>query len=422
MPDQTPAVSSALVAAATVLIGFSAMTASAADTGVIFGTIELADDQSITGTMRWGGQESHWVHHFNGDKAEPFDLDSLSREDRQQVEANLPGPRFEVNGHVIELVRWLGRSELQRQAFAVEFGQIRELKPDGERVTLTLVDGSTIEADGGSDDIGAQVDVMTLAGDIRNVDWDDIRRVRFHAPDQPGSPQFPPYLYGQVKTRDTTYTGFIDWDRDERYPDEELDGEVNGEDRAVTFAAIRSIANQGESSLVTLTDGTELSMSGTNDVNSENRGIIVHTTDTGWVLIPWSTFESVRFQPHPPGLPTYTELGSSEPIKARVKTRSEELTGNLAFDLDQRSRGEMLRGKLESGEQFKIPWRLIERLSPNSDNTCTVTLRSGRALKLGRNPDVTQANAGVAIFDPAGSNSRYVTWDQVTEIQTIDGR
>ena len=74
------------------LIGGLGIGTALADSGTIFGTIELDNDQTVTGVMRWGEQESHWIHHFNGDKAEPFDLDLLSSDDREIVEANLPGP------------------------------------------------------------------------------------------------------------------------------------------------------------------------------------------------------------------------------------------------------------------------------------------------------------------------------------------
>ncbi|MEM9529622.1 MAG: hypothetical protein AAGA23_01755 [Pseudomonadota bacterium] len=388
-----------------------------ADSGTIFGTIELDNEQTVTGVMRWGEQESHWIHHFNGDKAEPFDLDLLSSDDRETVEANLPGPRFEVGGHVIELVRWLGTSDLQRQSFAVEFGLIREIEPQGgERVKLTLVDGSTIEARGGSDDIGAEIDVMTSTGNVRDVSWDDVERIRFHAPDS-AAPAFPQYLYGKVRTRDTTYVGFVDWDQDERYPDEELDGDVDGEERSITFAAIRKIKNLGESSLVTLTDGTELTMSDTNDVNSENRGIIVHMADIGRVLVPWSAFEEVEFTPQPDNLPRYADFASGGPIQARVKGQNQEFSGNLIFDLDHRHQGEMLHGKDEAGVQFQIPWRHITRLVRQEDNRCEVLLRNGQTLALGRDPDVTGANSGVAV-QQSGGKARYLAWTDVKEIET----
>ncbi|MEM6573061.1 MAG: hypothetical protein AAF736_02230 [Pseudomonadota bacterium] len=385
------------------------------DQGHIYGTVLLDDDSEVTGTIRWGEQEANWIHHFNGDKAEPFDLSQLPDDDRERIEDSLPGPRFEFNGHVIELVRWLGSSDLQAQSFSVEFGQLSQLETlGGDRVRLTLRDGTTLEANGGSDDIGADIEVLGASGQVQQIDWRDIEQVRFHAPEAT-APTFSPYLYGRVETRSGAFEGFVDWDRDERYPEDELDGDVDGREQAVKFSTIRTITNQGESSLVELVDGVTQSMSDTNDVNSENRGIVVHAAGLGRVLVPWSAFEKVSFFNAPDNLPRYAEFSDAGPIKARVSGAEGTAEGELMFDLDQGHEGEMLRGKDASGLQFELPWQYIQRVTPQENNTATVTLRSGQVLELGKDPDVTGSNLGIAVVQK--DRVQYVPWEGLNGIE-----
>ena len=287
----------------------AAGTVTASDLGLIHGTITLDDDSELTGVMRWGEQEVLWIHHFNGDKAEPFDLSALPDKDREHIEDNLPGPRFEFNGHTIELARWLGSSELRPQPFAIEFGHIDQLVPDGgEHVIVTLRDGSVVHLDGGSDDIDTELEILTAGGSRHEVDWDEIEKVRFHAPDQTTA-SFPAHLHGVVSTRDGDFTGYVEWDHDERFPEEELDGDdETGQERSIDFGSILSITSRGASSLVVLTDGTQTVLSGTNDVDADNRGIVVTVPGLGRLDVPWTAFEKVTFSPPAVPPPAYADF------------------------------------------------------------------------------------------------------------------
>ncbi len=388
------------------------------DRGHLYGSVELDDGRTLTGTLRWDEQEATWIHHFNGDKAQPFDLSTLDDDDREVIEKNLPGPRFEVNGHVIELARWLGSSKLQPQFFSIEFGHIAEIEMQGgERVTLTLRNGSKLQANGGSDDIGASIEILTEPDLVEELNWKDIKKVRFHAPENP-APAFPDYMYGKVETRSGVFEGFVDWDQDERYPEDELDGDVNGVEQSIRFSAIVSIENQGESSLVTLKDGRVLSMSDTNDVNSENRGIAMYISDVGKVMVPWSSFQKVTYSQAPDSLPRYADFADYGPIGVQVSTDVDTASGELVFDLDHQHQGEMLHGKDTAGLQFEIPWRLIQRLSPGDSNNAQVALKSGLVLNLGKDPDVTGSNLGIAVIQKAGV--KYLAWESVKAIEATN--
>ncbi len=386
-----------------------------ADQGWLYGTVQLDDDREITGSLRWGEQEAAWIHHFNGDKAQPFDLTKLDDDDREAIESNLPGPRFEINGHVVELVRWLGSSQLQPQFFSLEFGHIAELEVVGnDRANLTLRDGTILEVDGGSDDVGADIEIMTAPGQIETLDWDNVSLVRFHAP-QSAAARFSPYMYGRVETRNGSFEGFVDWDQDERYPEDELDGDVDGEEQSIRFSAIVSIQNEGESSKVVLKDGRTLSMSDTNDVNSDNRGIVIYMADLGKVVVPWSAFEKVTYFTPPSNLPDYQSFADYDAINAQVTHDGEATNGQLVYDLDQQHEGEMLRGKDATGIQYEIPWRLIERLTPEN-NTAKLSIKGGRSLTIGKDPDVTGSNLGIGI-KTQGNSVKFVPWESVNDLK-----
>lgn len=409
--------SAALLATASLLSGVAF--AQAPDQGVIHGTLELDNGKQLTGTMRWGEQEILWIHHFNGDKAEPFELDSLPEEDRNRIRDNLPGPRFNVGGHTVELVRWLGKSELQPQAFGIEFGFIERLQPrGGDRVNVVFRDGSELLLDGGSDDIGADIELQTVAGDRHEVDWDDIELVRFHAP-QVLTPALDNHLHGTVETRAGAFTGFVEWDHDERFPDEELDGDdESGEEQSIKFGSIASITSQGESSLVVRTDETRMVLSSTNDVNSENRGIVVTVPGFGRVDLPWTAFHTVRFHPPREPLPTYADFMGKGAIEARVVTADQTLAGNLVFDLDHSHRGEMITGHDEFGIEYRVPWYRVSRIEPASGKSSQLTLLDGRELTLGRNPDVTGGNSGLVVAASSSGPPVYLKWETVTRIET----
>ena len=60
--------------------------------------------------------------------------------------------------------------------------------------------------------------------------------------------------------------------------------------------------DSSRSAQVTLLDGRVLLMEGSNDVNEDNKGIMIQVDDApgaldgGWVLVSWDDFRELRFQ------------------------------------------------------------------------------------------------------------------------------
>lgn len=388
------------------------------DGGQLYGTVVLRDGGEVSGALRWDGEEVLWIHHFNGRKAGTYDLDQLAARDREAILGRLPGPQLEINGRVVELARWLGGGgELKPQQFGIEFGAIAEVVPGGrDRASIRLRDGSVIEAEGGSNDLGdPDLEVLTGDGARRKIDWDDVERIRF-APAPAGSSRFPTHLYGRVETEIGAFEGFVEWDNDERRADERLDGEVDGVDEEIAFGSIRSIAKEGTGSRVILVDGVSKLMTGTNDVNAENRGIIVTGPEFGQVDIPWSAFQVVTFGRAPDDLPRFQDFAQVGPLRGTAIARDgNRLTGAVVFDLDQAHQGESLEGRA-GGVLYRIPLRLIAALEPLDHRSTRVELRSGAEVVLGVRNDVTEDNSGLVVRTADGTLT-YLPWSDLKRLE-----
>ncbi|UCD16292.1 MAG: hypothetical protein JSV44_07425 [Candidatus Zixiibacteriota bacterium] len=166
---------------------------------------------------------------------------------------------------------------------------------------VTLKDGKQLRLDDSNDvdsgNRGIVISDFSLGRII--VDWDEFDFVVFDDPptlgdydDFDGGKE----LYGTVYAEDgDEYTGRIQWDDDEEYTWELLDGEYQDIDFDVEFGLIDSIEKISyHSSRVTLKDGRTFKLRGSNDVDSDNKGIIIFTEDDE-IVIDWEDFDRIKF-------------------------------------------------------------------------------------------------------------------------------
>lgn len=151
-----------------------------------------------------------------------------------------------------------------------------------------------------------------------HVDWDDFRTLRLH----PGSVRagYGDFdgggpLFGVVATRSgEEIEGWIRWDADEEWTWDFLDGTSDNVEFDVEFANIRRIEQTGDGlARVTLLDGRSYEISGSNDVDGDNRGIFVFPNagpaeregvgqaGVDWHYVGWEDFREARFLPAPEG-------------------------------------------------------------------------------------------------------------------------
>ncbi len=153
---------------------------------------------------------------------------------------------------------------------------------------------------------------------IVEVDWDDLRALRLHAPS--GGVGYGDFgragpLYGVVMSRSgDEFEGWIRWDADEEWTWDYLDGTSDNVEFDVEFGRIRRIEQTDDGVVsVTLLDGRSYELSGSNDVNGDNRGIFVFPNagpaeregvgqeGSDWHHVAWEDFREARLLRAPEG-------------------------------------------------------------------------------------------------------------------------
>ena len=185
----------------------------------------------------------------------------------------------------------------------IPFGDIRIIeKVDQRSCRVHLQDGKKVNLEGTNDvNSGNRGIFVTIPGLGRvRVSWGQFQQVRFEP--APRSPTYGEFdggwkLSGTVTTSDgSLHQGMIHWDRDESYSWEFLDGRADRIKYAILFENIESIRRlSARSAEVQLRNGTVLTLTGSNDVNSGNKGIRVFPPDGDEVEIPWEEFRRAKF-------------------------------------------------------------------------------------------------------------------------------
>ncbi|HPA53067.1 MAG TPA: hypothetical protein PLP50_15850 [Thermoanaerobaculia bacterium] len=382
--------------------------------GFLYGRVTTLGGDTYEGRLRWGGaQEAFWGDYFNGRKeANPW-LAHVPPD-------RLPKERRGLSLFGIELGGRRREDDYVR-LFMARFGDVARIEARGGDVRVTLRSGAAFDLnrfDASDFDDGVRV-WDARRGEV-DLDSARIRSVEL-LPAGP-SAAVPSRLFGTVRSRSGEFTGFIQWDREECVGSDTLDGRSDAGEVRLRFDAIRSIA-RGEpvGSLVTLADGGEVALSGTNDVSDGNRGVYVDDLRYGRVLVSWEVFERVDFREGGEG-PGYGDFPPGGPLSGSVTTRDgRRLAGRLVYDLDESETTETLDAPA-AGIDYTIPFGLVASVEPAGEGAtpARVTLRSGEELKLERKGDLGARNAGLLVFVEGAAGPEYVSWKEVARID-FDG-
>jgi hypothetical protein len=397
-----------LIAIVALVAGLAAAPVDASDGGYIYGRVVTEDGETFQGPLRWGDEEAFWHDMFNATKAENEHLryvddevvDRLRRERHGFLEALFADSDEEL-GHI----------------FAIRFGDLKRIEVDGrDRLTVEFRNGETQRLSGGSNDVGAKITVVDAETGTREIRWNRIKTIDFAETPQRLAKKLGEPLYGTVKTRRQEFTGYIQWDHDECLSTDELDGEDRDGHVSIAFGEIASIKKHWRGAMVTLTDGSEELLTGSNDVNNENRGVVVQVPDIGRVRIGWDDFEEVKFRRTPPGSGRgYAEYGDGAALQGVVETRGGRHQGRIVFDLDESWDFELLHGR-NGDTEYMIPFGEITSITPRGRFRADVKLRSGVEIELEDTQDVSRDNYGVLVF-AASREPTYVDWRDVKEIR-----
>lgn len=392
--------------AAVVLAAPAELAASQDVSGYLYGTIETSSGNSYTGLLRWGREEAFWDDHFNASKQDEPATGRLPRGYKRSPR------KVEVFG--LEVSGPWERAWSQRQLI-VRFGDLAEIRPRGDdRAELIFRNGDSMRIDGGSNDLGGKITVWDATVGKIDVDWDRIRSIKFAATPASARPAGQ-RISAKVRTLVGEFSGYLQWDKEEALTVDELDGEADDGDVSIAMGKIRSIERRSRrSSRVELVDGRVLELSGTNDVDSSIRGILIEDARFGRVEIPWDVFERADLEVAKDSGKGYGDYAPLGEIRAKVTLRGGKTReGRIAYDLDETHLWEMLNGNQEDVD-YDIPFVRVKQIRPMG-RRAEVTLDNGQKLRLEGQTDVGDDHAGIAFLD--GSEEDYVTWDEVELVE-----
>lgn len=349
-------------------------------TNRIYGVVRTKDGASYEGFVRWDRNEGSWS-----------DLLDLRKLDHGVT--GLSGIRF---GHVRK-INSLGRNH----------------------AIFVLRSGQEIGMQGLSSDLGGPLmrGIVVTHREMGNVklDWDDVGSVEFHTAPAGTAPPGN-RLHGTLTTASgMAFTGYLAWDVDEIHSMDELDGDAHGRRHEIPFGAVASIQRAGRGAAdVTLHSGERIRLSGTNDVNSGNRGIAVSDPGLGQVKVEWGDFASVRFH-EAAAEEAFGDYDGGRALRGVViTTAGESLRGTVRWDQDEYRDWEMLNGEA-GGAEFHVEFSKIARIAKLDGDGSEVLLRDGRSFVLHGSNDVDAGNRGVVV-ESDGAVHR-VEWADFQELR-----
>lgn len=354
-----------------------------AESGRIYGELRTIDGETFEGWIRWDKNEAFWDDILDATKERDGKYRSRSRDNRG-------AGFFEFN--------WSGSS---RQS-ELKFGHISSIVPTSSSdAMVTLKSGQRYEMTGA--DLGSGIRELVIIdrdeGEIY-FEWNDVDEIIFKEesmePVRRGE-----RLYGKVTTRrGDEFIGWVEWDVDEILTTDVLDGDQGSRrNRKIRFEKIQAIERRSSSSaIVTLKSGKEVRLSGSNDVDSGNRGIRVKDPALGRVSIDWSDFERVEFMPYPKDkLPRYADFDGGREIEGIVITEDgERFEGKIVWDADERYTWEHINGDYHDLD-VAVEFAEIRSIEKHSRRGAIVTTKAGRNLLLKGSNDINYENNGIIV-------------------------
>lgn len=381
----------------------------------IYGKITTVDGDVFEGLIRWDKNEGSWVDVLHGNK-------ELQRSESDQRRKYGDRERsIELFGITIAKTGGSTFSWGNVAQSGMRFGHLKSLEViDDDAARLTLKSGETVELEGGSTDIGTGVREIIIEdlneGEIELV-WDDIDRVDFMQGEPSLVSNLGERLYGTLTTRrGDEYTGYVCWDVDELFTRDILDGELKGRGRKIKFGTIKSIERYSSNgATVTLDNGDELLLRGTNDVDGSNSGITVSDLGFGQVVVKWDEFD--RFDLHQePAVLRYDHFDGGHPLRGTVYTEGgESYEGAIRWDDDETYSWEILNGEYRDVE-FDIEFGLIKEIAKKSYRSSAVTVWDGRVFRLRGSNDVDEDNKGIFVTASDGEETE-IDWEDFERVE-----
>lgn len=405
-----------IFAISALLLCIAAAAVHADNAGRIYGKLTTVDGEEFEGLIRWDLNEASWVDILNGSK----DLSNWERRDRR---------KYRERSKTIKIlgikIRTSGRNVFSSGSAmsGLRFGHIKSLEAiDDDAALLTLKSGEKIEMESNSTDLGESVREIVIEdlqkGEIE-FEWEDIERIDFMQADAGLKSNYGHRLYGTLKTRTgQDFSGWVCWDIDEMFTKDILDGKEKHRKRKIEFGKIASIARHSSSAAkVVLTSGEELVLRDTNDVDDDNRGIVISDPSFGCIVVEWDEFDKLTFT-EPPAPVLYDAFDGGHRLEGTVYDHDgEEYHGTIMWDADEEYTWEILDGDYRD-IGFDIEFGSIKSIERKGFSASIVTLWDGRSFKLGDSNDVDEDNKGIFIKTKDGDEIE-LEWDEFEKIEFV---
>ena len=403
------------VAALALVVAFAAGAAHADARGRIYGRVITVDGDEYEGMIRWDTNEISWIDVLDGIKKLDEPRHRSRRADRERIK------KIRVLGIDIGSVRTSIDWDHISAKSGVMFGHIKTLEAiDDDVALIVLKSGQRVELSSNSTDIGESIRDIVIEdrerGEIE-LDWDDLETVEFIPAPHGLKSSFGDRLYGTVTSRKgDEFTGWICWDMDEVAAEDILDGEHRDRSRKIPFGSIAVIERRSSSSSrVTLRNGDELILRGTNDVDDDNRGITVFVKNLGRVVLGWDDFDRIEFaEPEAPA--TYDDFDGGRPIVGTVYAENgKSYSGRIRWDNDEEYTWELLDGELK-GIEIDVEFGNIATISRDGCCSSLVVLLDGPELRLSDTNDVDEGNKGIFVL-LEGDEEVEISWDEFDRLE-----
>lgn len=389
-----------------------------ADNGYLYGTIITDDGDELTGRIRWDKNEGSWDDFLDATKVRQG---RRSRDHSRAKQISIFGVEIYSEGGSW----WSNTSQA-----ALRFGYIEKIVPrSGRKSTIHFKGGEKCTFEGGSDLSSSirEIIIDDLEEGVIELDWNDIDEILFMSPAadyQPSREFSGDRLYGTVQTEPgLEFEGFINWDIDEIWSTDILDGDQRSRSRKIPFRRITKIEKlSSRASRITLANGTTMKLSGSNDVNSENRGIAIMVPDWGRVTVEWEDFESVTFKPAPKkSIRSYDDFQAPWRLRGTVFTEyGDQYTGEITWDNDEEYSWEILDGKYRDMD-FDIEFAHIATVEKRNSRSSQVTLFDGDQFRLRDSNDIDDDNSGIIVRTDDGDEIT-IEWDELEKVEFKKGK
>ncbi|MFC1554360.1 hypothetical protein ACFL7D_06980 [candidate division KSB1 bacterium] len=386
---------SAIVIFAFVFIAFN----SQQNTGRIYGRLLLNNGDEIEGRISLGDTvfETLWIHPFNAE----YDFFEHNRDayDRQR----------KLHNRVSDVINKL----------TVMYGYIEKMTNERNRVNVLLKDGREFLVYGG--DSREQLSVLDADGISYKVSWRDLSSIEFSEEPESYSESINEItlpLFGVVSLNSgQKFKGFLIWDKDESLSTDLLNGREGRYDREIPFGSIKRIRPLNRSSSeITMWSNRQLVLTGTNDVDNENRGLVVLNNDIGIIEIEWKFVTNVDFERNVYGK-SYSDFEPGKPVHGVVtNSRGEQFEGFIKWDDDENMSIDYLNGELD-GLIFIIEFSNIAEIRRRTRRSSTVVLKNGVELRLSNTNDVDYNNKGIVVLEnPDDPEGKIFQWDEFEKL------